>query len=78
MPLVLEKYKGFKLPDGSSSDEGKIWTRIHLWIEATEARESVIATRSDETEYFKVYERYAKNTANSLVAKATRAGQSLP
>ena len=78
MPLVLEKYKGFKLPEGSSSEEGKIWTRIHKWIEATESRRSVIATRSEEEQYFKVYERYAKNTANSMVARATRAGENLP
>src|SRR5579862_3853033 len=38
MPLVLEKYKGFKLPEGSSSEEGRIWARIHRWIKATESR----------------------------------------
>jgi glutathione S-transferase len=78
MPLVLEKYKGFKLPKGSTSEEGIIWQRIHEWIAATVFRESVIATTSDEQEYFKVYERYARNTANSAVARATRAGENLP
>jgi glutathione S-transferase len=79
MPLVLEKYKGFTLPVGDvSSEEGKLWLRIHKWISATESRRSVVATRSDEEEYFKVYERYARNTANSLVARATRAGEALP
>jgi glutathione S-transferase len=78
MPMVLEKYKGFKLPSESSSEEGKIWRRIHEWIEATISRPSVIATKSDEEQYFKVYERYAKNTANSAVARATRAGENLP
>jgi glutathione S-transferase len=78
MPLVLEKYKGFKLPLGSSSEDGKVWQRIHKWMYATVSRKSVVATTSDETEYFKVYGRYARNTANSAVARATRAGESLP
>jgi len=78
MPMVLDKYKGFRLPAGSPSEEGKIWQRIHKWIEATTSRPSIIATTSDEDQYFKVYERYARNTANSAVARATRAGQSLP
>jgi glutathione S-transferase len=78
MPFVLEKYKGFKLPPGSASEDGKIWERIHKWIDTTTSHPSVIATTSDEEQYFKVYERYAKNTANSAVARATRAGESLP
>jgi glutathione S-transferase len=78
MPLVLEKYKGFKLPKGSTSEEGITWQRIHEWIAATVSRKSVIATTSEEQEYFKVYERYARNTANSAVARATRAGENLP
>jgi glutathione S-transferase len=78
MPLVLEKYKGFTLPEGTSSSEGKIWTRIHKWITATSSRPSVLATTSDAEQYFKVYERYARNTANSAVARATRAGEVLP
>ena len=78
MPLVLERYKGFKLPAASSTEEGKIWGRIHEWNEATTSRPSVVATRSDDEEYFKVYERYARNTADSQVARATRAGVSLP
>lgn len=78
MPLVLEKYKGFKLPSSSSSSEDKVWKRVHEWIKAATSRPSVIATTSDEEQYFKVYERYARNTANSAVARATRAGESLP
>jgi glutathione S-transferase len=76
---VLEKYKGLTLPSGSSdSEEGKLWQRLQNWIAMTETRKSVIATRSDEDQYFKVYERYARNTANSLVAIATRTGEALP
>jgi glutathione S-transferase len=78
MPMVLEKYKGFSLPIGSASEEGKIWQRVHTWIKAVMARPSVVATKSDEEQYFKVYERYARNTANSAVARATRAGEGLP
>jgi len=78
MPFVLKKYKGFTLPPGSESEEGKVWNRIHKWTDATISRPSVVATTSDEHEYFKVYERYAQNTANSGVARATRAGEQLP
>jgi len=78
IPFVLEKYKGFTLPPGSDSEEGKVWKRIHEWVNATISRPSVVATTSDEHEYFKVYERYARNTANSAVARATRAGEGLP
>jgi glutathione S-transferase len=78
MPHVLEKYKGFKLPPGSDTEEGRLWKRIHEWIDATISRPSVVATTSDEHQYFKVYERYARNTANSAVARATRAGEPLP
>jgi glutathione S-transferase len=78
MPLVLEKYKGFKLPEGDSSPEAPIWTRVHKWILAASSRPSVLATTSDAEQYFKVYERYALNTANSAVARATRAGEPLP
>ena len=78
MPLVLKKYKGFGLPPGSPDEQGRIWQRIHDWIEASISRPSVVATTSEEEQYFKVYERYATNTANSAVARATRAGESLP
>jgi hypothetical protein len=78
MPHVLKKYKGFVLPSGDSSEEGKVWKRIHEWIDATLSRPSVVATSSDAEQYFSVYERYANNTANSAVARATRAGANLP
>jgi len=78
MPLVLKKYKGFELPSGSSDEQGRIWQRIHNWIDAAVSRPSVVATTSDAEQYFKVYERYATNTANSAVARATRAGENLP
>lgn len=78
MPMVLQRYKGFQLPPGSDSEEGQIWERIHKWIGATISRPCVVSTTSDEEQYFKVYERYARNTANSAVARATRAGEGLP
>ena len=78
MPLVLEKHKGFALPSGHSSDQGEIWTRVDKWIKAITVRNSVVNTTSDEEQYLKVYERYANNTTNSLVARATREGQNLP
>lgn len=78
MPKVLAKYKGFNLPEGSNFGDGRIWKRFHKWIDATISRESVAATISDDEQYFQVYERYARDTAQSAVARATRAGESLP
>jgi len=69
---VLHKYRGFEIP------QTKEWGRFNEWMSAVTKRPSVLCTRSEEHMYLQVYERYAHNTAQSEVAKATRAGDNLP
>ncbi|KAK1758678.1 glutathione S-transferase [Echria macrotheca] len=59
-------------------EEKKIWERWDVWFDAVTNRQSVRDTWSDEEDYVKAYRRYAENTTQSEVAKATRAGRSLP
>lgn len=73
---VMKKYRNFELPTEGGKDG--IWGRFKVWEDAVLNRESVKATSSDEERYFEVYKRYAENTTQSEVAKATRAGKSLP
>jgi len=73
---VMKRYRNFELP--TSGGEGDVWTRFKQWEDAVLNRESVKRTSSQEDKYFDVYKRYAENTTQSEVAKATRAGQPLP
>lgn len=73
---VMKKYRKFELP--TSGGEGDIWLRFKQWEDAVLSRPSVKSTSSDEAKYFEVYKRYAENTTQSEVAKATRAGKALP
>ena len=77
--LVLKHYRGFELPRSNEreGDEG-IWERFAKWEDAALARKSVQRTISDPERYLGVYKRYAENTTQSEVAKATRAGKRLP
>ncbi|TLS26091.1 hypothetical protein PpBr36_07842 [Pyricularia pennisetigena] len=65
------------IPDGTD-EEKKIAQRWKLWVEACLARESVVATSSDDEPYIDVYRRYAEDKTNSKVAQATRTGDKLP
>lgn len=73
---VMRKFRNFELL--TSEGEGDVWVRFKQWEEAATTRESVKLTTSDEEQYFHVYKRYAENTTQSEVAKATRAGKALP
>lgn len=73
---VMKKYRNFSLPTEGGTDN--VWGRFKTWEEAVVNRESVKNTSSDEERYFEVYKRYAENTTQSEVAKATRAGKPLP
>ena len=73
-PSVLKKYRNFELPTQGTEE----WDRFKVWEDAVVHRESVKKTASDEEKYFHVYKRYAENTTQSEVAKATRAGKALP
>jgi glutathione S-transferase len=77
--LVLKQYRGFELPrSGEREGEEGIWERFAKWEDAALARQSVQRTTSDPERYIGVYKRYADNTTQSEVAKATRAGKPLP
>jgi glutathione S-transferase len=76
---VMKRYKDVELPKSSEreGDEG-IWERFAKWEAAALARKSVQRTTSDLERYIEVYKRYADNTTQSEVGKATRAGKALP
>ncbi|GAA5892604.1 hypothetical protein JCM6882_005657 [Rhodosporidiobolus microsporus] len=69
LPLVEER-RGFK--------RAEVGERFVRWAEAVEGRKSVRKTSSPPQSYAKIYQRYLDDTAESEVAKATRAGGKLP
>lgn len=73
---VMKKYRNFELP--TEGGENNVWSRFKTWEDAAVNRQSVKNTSSDDEKYFHVYKRYAENTTQSEVAKATRAGKALP
>lgn len=73
---VMKKYRNFELPT-EGGDNG-VWNRFRQWKDAAVARDSVKSTASEDEKYFHVYKRYAENTTQSEVAKATRAKKALP
>ena len=64
------------LGDGSE-DEG-LWRRWRVWASAVEGRQSVQDTLSAREWYIPAYQRYAEDTTQSEVSKATRSGRNLP
>jgi len=81
--FLIDHYKegGVGIPkkeERMEDEEKKIWGRWDLWMEAVEGRKSVRETWSDEEEYVKAYKRYADNTTQSEVGRATREGKRLP
>lgn len=81
---VFDQFKtgGLGIPlsgDGKSSSEEKgVWERWWKWLEAVKQRKSVQDTMSETEHYLPIYKRYADNTAQSELAKATRAGRGVP
>jgi len=70
---VFDHFKGgLKMPAG---EVGERWEK---WLKAVQERESVISTTSEKEHYLPIYERYAKDTAQSEMAKAIRAGKGIP
>lgn len=80
--FVIDHYKdggsGVPGPGSQDGEDKELWKRWATWFKAVEARRSVRDTWSDDEEYIKVYQRYADDTTQSLVGKATRQGQRLP
>ena len=78
---VFDEFKrgGVGIPTrGAGGADEAIWSRWRNWIAAIEARDSVKATTSQREYYLPIYKRYADNTAQSELAKATRAGRGVP
>jgi glutathione S-transferase len=77
---VFDEFKrGSGIPgEGEGGPDEEIWRRWRTWLAAVESRRSVKETTSDIEHYLPIYKRYADNTAQSELAKATRAGHGVP
>ncbi|KAI9803940.1 MAG: hypothetical protein M1833_000221 [Piccolia ochrophora] len=77
---VFDKYKGgLGIPkEGDGGEHDDTWARWRVWLQAVMERKSIKETFSEEKHYWPIYQRYADNTAQSEVAKATRGGKVLP
>ncbi|OTA91511.1 hypothetical protein M434DRAFT_22394 [Hypoxylon sp. CO27-5] len=81
--FLIDHYKpgglGIPAPGQAGNDEGgKVWARWRKWFDAITSRQSVKDTWSDDEQYIAAYRRYAEDTTQSEVAKATRKGERLP
>ncbi|PBP28054.1 glutathione transferase omega-1 [Diplocarpon rosae] len=70
---VFEHFKG-----GLDIPNENVWSRWARWQSAIEQRDSVIKTTSKKEHYLPIYQRYADDTAQSELAKATREGRGVP
>ncbi|KAJ6032559.1 hypothetical protein N7540_003291 [Penicillium herquei] len=77
---VFDEFKGgLRIPaEGNGGPDEEVWNRWRKWMAAVEARKSVEHTTSEREHYIPIYKRYADNTAQSELAKATRSGRGLP
>ncbi|KAI1435960.1 glutathione S-transferase [Xylaria sp. CBS 124048] len=79
--FLIDHYKdgGTGIPgEGMGGEDEEVWKRWRSWFEAVRTRPSVLETWSDDEMYIKAYKRYADDTTQSEVAKATRRGEKLP
>jgi len=67
---IMSEHRGY-----SRETVGNGWKE---YAERLESRESVLKTQSNEKHYVEIYQRYLRDEAQSEVAKAVRAGRSLP
>lgn len=77
---VFDHFKGGSGIPGAGEggeDEG-VWARLRRWKGAVERRPSVRDTTSEREFYLSIYQRYADDTAQSEMAKASRAGRGVP
>ncbi|KAJ5710511.1 hypothetical protein N7488_004667 [Penicillium malachiteum] len=77
---VFDEFKcGLRIPtEGNGGSDEDVWNRWRNWMAAIEARKSVEQTTSERAHYYPIYKRYADNTAQSELAKATRSGRGVP
>jgi glutathione S-transferase len=78
--FLFDVYKGgIGIPEeGSGGEDEAAWGRWRKWAKAVEQRDSVQDTLSGRDQYIDAYRRYAEDTTQSEVAKATRSGRGLP
>jgi len=73
---VFDHFKGgLGIPEG---DSDAVWARFRKWQKALEQRPSIKNTTSETEHYLPIYQRYADDTAQSELAKATRTGKGVP
>ncbi|KAK5126434.1 hypothetical protein LTR85_010670 [Meristemomyces frigidus] len=71
---VFDHYKGgLGLPKDDTA-----WDRFRKYQKALDERPSIKNTLSEKEHYLPIYQRYADNTAQSELAKATRKGRGVP
>jgi len=70
---VFDYFKG-----GLGTPKGGVWDTWGKWLRVMEKRESVVDTTSERQHYLPIYQRYADDTAQSELAKATREGKGVP
>ncbi|KAF1984110.1 glutathione transferase omega-1 [Aulographum hederae CBS 113979] len=77
---VFDHFKGGSgIPDeGKGGVMDNVWNRFRKWLQAIEALESVKKTSSEREHFVPIYQRYADDTAQSELAKATRGGKGVP
>ncbi|CCC07674.1 hypothetical protein SMACR_01241 [Sordaria macrospora] len=80
--FLIDHYKpgGVGIPSTKEQrgEDEEVWKRWEEWYNAVVQRESVKKTWSDDEQYVGAYKRYAEDTTQSEVGKATRSGRSLP
>ncbi|KAI9759109.1 MAG: hypothetical protein M4579_002556 [Chaenotheca gracillima] len=77
---VFDHFKGgLGIPEeGKGASDERVWARWRSWLAAVNDRRSMSETMSDREHYLPIYQRYANNTAQSELAKATREGKGVP
>ncbi|KAF2087177.1 glutathione transferase omega-1 [Saccharata proteae CBS 121410] len=76
---VFDHFKGGSgIPKEGESGDDDVWKRWRKYASAIENRKSVKETTSEKEHYLPLYKRYADNTAQSEMAKATRSGRGVP
>ncbi|GAP91370.1 putative glutathione S-transferase [Rosellinia necatrix] len=80
--FLIDHYKpgGVGIPTAGEEEEedAEVWDRWRLWFDAITQRQSVKDTWSDDEMYIRSYKRYAEDTTESEVGRATRKGERLP
>ncbi|KEF54484.1 uncharacterized protein A1O9_09651 [Exophiala aquamarina CBS 119918] len=66
------------LTEGEGGEDEAVWKRWRSWADAVMSRQSVLDTLSEREQYVNAYRRYAEDTTQSEVARATREGRRLP